>query len=144
MNTSAQCMLNTRVLQRVTRRRAKAHDILRQLIVLLLLLYLELLKLPFSLFYLPLQFIHLLDEVSGTFLFSNKLFPKHSLHRCLCSGGACLDTNILQKRLQPLFQEEALPWQRQRTLQTTSTLVIGCYPSATGSTCIVFIASYEI
>ena len=70
----------------------------RNLFVLLLLLYLELLKLPFSLFGLPLQFIHLFDEVSKTFLFSNKLFPKHSLRHCLCSGGACQDTSILQKK----------------------------------------------
>jgi hypothetical protein len=35
-------------------------------------------------------------------------------------------------------------WERQRTLETTSALVIGSYSSATGSACIVFIALYEI
>ena len=59
----------------------------------------------FSLFYLPLQFIHLFDEVSRTFLFSNKLFLKHSLCRCLCSGGACRDTSILKKRVLSLTWE---------------------------------------
>ena len=119
------------------------HDLLTEPIVLLLP-FLEFLKLPSSLFYLPLQFIHLIDEGSGTFLFSSKLFLKHSLRRCLCSGGACLDTSILHKRLLLLPWEGALPWWTQRTLQTTSALVIGCCPSATGSACIVFIASYEI
>jgi len=51
----------------------------------------------FSVCRLPLQFIKLFDEVSGSFLFSNKLFPKHSLCPCLSSGRACQDTNILQK-----------------------------------------------
>ena len=69
-----------------------------EIIVLLLMPFLVFLKLHFSLFCLPLQFIHLIDEGSGTFLFSSKLFPKHSLRRCLYSGGACLDTSILQKK----------------------------------------------
>jgi hypothetical protein len=37
-----------------------------------------------------------------------------------------------------------LPWERQRTVGTRSTLVIGSYPSATGFSYIVSIASYEI
>ena len=80
-----------------------------EIIVLLLLLFLVFLKLPFSLFYLPLQFIHLFDEVSGTFLFNNKLFSKHSLRRCLCTGGDCLDTSILQKKVIAASLGGALP-----------------------------------
>jgi hypothetical protein len=74
------------------------HDILTKFIVLLLLLFLKLLRLPFNLLCLPLQLIHLFDEAGWTFLFSNKLFPKRSLYRCLCSEGACPDTGILKKK----------------------------------------------
>jgi len=52
----------------------------------------------FSIFCLSLQFIHLFDEVSETFLFSNKLFLKYSLCRCHCSGEAYRDTDIFQKK----------------------------------------------
>jgi hypothetical protein len=51
--------------------------------------------LVFSVFF---QFIHLFDEGSGTFLFGKKLLPKHLVRQCLCSGGACQDTSILQKK----------------------------------------------
>jgi hypothetical protein len=70
-----------------------------EIVLLLLLSFLVFLKLPFSLFCLPLQFIYLINKGSETFLFSSKMFPKHSLLRCLCSGGACLDTSILQKKV---------------------------------------------
>ena len=70
-----------------------------EIFVLLLLPFLVFLKLSFSLFYLPLQFINLIEEDSETFLFRSKLFLKHSLLRCLYFGGACLDTSILQKKV---------------------------------------------
>ena len=51
---------------------------------------------------------------------------------------------FFKERFLLLAWEGGLPWERQRTLETTSVLVIGCYPSATGSACIAFIAPYKI
>ena len=51
---------------------------------------------------------------------------------------------FFKKRVLLLTWEWTQPWGRQRTVGTTSTLVIGSCTSATGSACIVSIASCEI
>jgi hypothetical protein len=51
---------------------------------------------------------------------------------------------FLKKRVLSLTWEWTWPWDRQRTVGTTLGLVIGSWPSATGSTRIVSVTSYEI
>ena len=51
---------------------------------------------------------------------------------------------FFRKRVLPLTQEWTQPWERQRTMGTTSALIIGSCPLATGSARIVSIASCEI
>ena len=51
---------------------------------------------------------------------------------------------FFKKRVLPLTWEWTWSWERQRTVGTTSALVIGSCPSATGFARIVFIASCEI
>jgi hypothetical protein len=83
------------------------------------LLSLELLKLSFVLFYLSLQFIHLFDEGSGTFLFSNKC------SRSILSADVSILVGLVEKqaffkkRVLLLTWEWTLVWERQRTLETT-------------------------
>jgi hypothetical protein len=78
-------------------------------IVVLLLPFLVFLKLPFSLFCLSLQFIHLIDEGSGTFLFNSKL------SRSILSAEFSILVEpvwipaFFKKRLLLFSWEEALP-----------------------------------
>ena len=51
---------------------------------------------------------------------------------------------LFKKRVLPLTWEWTWPWERQRTMGTTSALVIGSCPSATGSARIISIAFCEI
>jgi hypothetical protein len=69
-----------------------------ELIELLLSLSLEVLKLPFSLLSSFLVCPLVRRGQQNFPIHEALLFTKHSLCRCLCSSGACQDTNILQKK----------------------------------------------
>ena len=73
-----------------------------------------------------------------------------SYSRSILSAGVSVLAKLVKilaffkKRVLSLTWEWTWPWQRQRTMGTTSALVIGSCPSAIGSARIVSIASCEI